>query len=110
METTGHTWDEIRALAIERDGSRCTVGWLLGGDCHETLDAHHLIPREEGGPDTLGNLITACHRHHPMVEAIRREVLRRRGWKRCPHGPGVHRYAGAREACERNLNRHLIAA
>ena len=109
METPEHTWDELRALAIERDGSRCTVGWLLGGQCHETLDVHHLIPREQGGTDTLDNVITACHTHHPMVEAIRREVMRRRGWRRCPHKPGVHRYPGAKEACERMLNRDVAA-
>lgn len=99
------TWEEIRARVIARDGSRCTVGWLLGGACTETLHVHHLIPREEGGSDEESNLITTCDRHHPQVEAIRREVLRRRGWKRCPHKPGVHRYPGAREACERQLNR-----
>lgn len=109
-EATPHTWDELRALAIERDGSRCTVGWLLGGRCHETLDVDHLIPRNEGGLDVLENVITVCHRHHPMREAIRREILHRRGWKHCPHKPGTHRYEGAREACERLLNRGLLPA
>jgi len=98
------TWEDIRARVLTRDGSRCTVGWLLGGACSETLDVHHIVPREEGGTDDEDNLMTACHRHHPMVEAVRREVLRRRGHRRCPHGPGAHRYPGAREACERRLN------
>lgn len=104
------TWDEVRARVIARDGSRCTVGWLLGGACSEVLDVDHLVPRAEGGLDVPENLITVCHRHHPMREAIRREVLRRRGWKRCPHKPGTHIYPGAREACERNLNRDRLAA
>ena len=99
------TWDEVRAHVIARDGSRCTVGWLLGGACSDLLDVHHLIPREHGGTDDPENLITACHAHHPVVEALRREVLRRRGklsWRRCPH---EHRTRESREACERRLNR-----
>jgi len=105
MATPEHlTWDDLRALVLARDGSRCTVGWLLGGACADTLDVDHLVPRAEGGEDAPDNLITVCHRHHPMREAIRREVLRRRGrleWRRCTH---EHRYPGAREACERRLN------
>lgn len=104
------TWDEARARVLARDGSRCTVGWLLGGACSERLDVHHLIPREEGGTHDLENLITACSAHHPVVEALRREVLRRRGrlsWRRCRH---EHRSREGREACERRLNRDLIAA
>ena len=68
------TWDEVRAHVIARDGSRCTVGWLLGGACSDTLDVHHLIPREEGGTNDPENLITACHAHHPVVEALRRRI------------------------------------
>lgn len=107
---TVDTWEDIRARVLARDGSRCTVSWLLGGACSETLDVHHLIPREEGGTDDESNLITACHAHHPVVEAIRREVLRRRGrltWRRCSH---AHPYPGGREECERKLNAELLAA
>lgn len=106
MGATGTpTWDETRAAVLRRDGSRCTVGWLLGGACHETLDVDHLVPRDEGGTDALDNLITVCHSHHPMREAVRKAVLHRRGrlaWRRCTH---VHPYAGGREDCERRLNR-----
>ena|SRR6188508_3881276 len=104
------TWEVTRARVIARDGNRCTVSWLLGGACSETLDVHHLIPREEGGTDDDDNLITACHSHHPVVEAVRREVLRRRGrlaWKRCTHH---HPYPGGREACERRLNADVLVA
>jgi HNH endonuclease len=109
-EATALTWDEVRARVIERDGSRCTVGWLLGGACADLLDVDHLIPRNEGGTDEEHNLITVCHRHHPMREAIRREVLKRRGWRRCPHRPGTHRYPEGKAACERWLNRDYLSA
>jgi len=105
-------WEIARAAALDRDGHRCTVARLLGGACSPVLDVHHLTPVTEGGaPCDLDNLITVCHRHHPMLEALRRAILRRteRAWKRCPHPPGAHRYPGAREACERNLNRRSLA-
>lgn len=102
MET--ESWDAIRARVLERDGSRCSVGRLLGGACSHTLHVHHLIPRDEGGTDEDENLLTACAVHHPMLEAMRRFVLDRREnhWKRCRR---QHRTREAREACERRLNR-----
>lgn len=105
-ETTA--WEIARAEALARDGHRCTVARLLGGTCSDVLDVHHLKPVSETGAECdLDNLITVCHRHHPVVEGLRRAILRWRGqeWKRCPHKPGVHRYAHAREECERQLNR-----
>lgn len=115
METLYHTeaWELARAAALARDGHRCTVARLLGGACSPTLDVHHLVPVREGGDEfELDNLITVCHAHHPTVEGLRRAILRRRHtpWKRCPHPPGAHPYAGAREACERLLNRRAAAA
>lgn len=102
------TWSDLRVRVLERDGHRCTVGWLLGGECAEALDVDHLIPRAEGGADEESNLITVCHRHHPVREAVRKEILRRRGWRRCPHRPGTHRYPEGKAACERQLNRDLL--
>lgn len=101
-------WERARADALERDGHRCTVARFLGGRCSKRLDVHHLEPVSEGGAAfDLDNLITACSRHHPMVEGLRRAILRRRhaAPKRCPHPPGAHPYPGARAACERLLNR-----
>jgi len=101
-------WELARAAALDRDGHRCTVARFLGGPCSSILDVHHLMPVAEGGAEfDLDNLITVCHRHHPMAEGVRRAVLRasRREWKPCPHPPGTHRYPGAREACERLVNR-----
>lgn len=102
------TWTETRARVLARE--KICNGRFLGGRCSPVLDVHHILPREEGGTDEDENLLVLCHRHHPMLEALRREILKRRGWKRCTHKPGVHRYPGAREACERNLNRHLRTA
>lgn len=94
-------WRAVAALAIERDGRRCTVSRLLGGSCSPRLHAHHLD--RAGDPLDVDNVATACDRHHPRWEAVRRAVVERRPprRRRCPH---QHRYPGAREACERRLN------
>lgn len=94
-------WADARAAALLRDGSRCTVSRLFGGDCHPILHAHHIVPVEGGGDlYDVENLLTACQVHHPMLEAMRRYVLRKRAPQRCPHN---HRYPHAREECERRL-------
>ena len=100
-------WEDIRARALARDQHRCS-GRFLGGECSAILDVHHILPAAEGGTDELDNLLTVCHRHHPTLEALRRAILKRRGWKQCPHQPGTHIYEGAKRQCERYLNRHLL--
>lgn len=94
------TWEIIRTRIIERD--RGCSGRFLGGRCSSVLDVHHIKPRTEGGSDEDDNLMALCHVHHPQLEGLRRAILRRRPWRRCPH---EHRYPGAREACEQRLNR-----
>jgi 5-methylcytosine-specific restriction endonuclease McrA len=95
------TWDEIRARIIARD--RACSGRFLGGECSAILDVHHIRPRDEGGTDDPSNLMVLCHVHHPMLEALRKAILKRRvpARRTCPHR---HPYPGAREACERRLN------
>jgi hypothetical protein len=100
---------EWRALCVRvraRDGDRCTVQRLLGGACHPQLHVHHLIPVSEGGLPIPhdDDAITVCQSHHPLLEGVRRAVLRARDRhvRRCPH---AHRTREAREACERRLNR-----
>lgn len=100
-------WRELRARAIARDKGRCTVARLIGGDCSETLHAHH-IESAEDRPDLaldLDNVATVCATHHPKWEAIRRAVKRARGWRSCPH---PHRTAHGRRECERRLNQGRI--
>lgn len=102
-------WDALRARVVERDGSRCLLAWLLGGSCDETLHVHHIEPIEERPELALeeSNLVTACGRHHPMLEALRRRLLERREPRRCPH---EHRTRAGREACERRLNADRVLA
>jgi 5-methylcytosine-specific restriction endonuclease McrA len=102
-----HRWRSIRAQAIARDGSRCTVARLLGGRCSTNLPlhAHHIKPVSDGGAAfDLDNVGTTCARHHPIWEALRRRLveLREPERPRCPH---VHRTREGREICERRLAR-----
>ena len=98
------TWDEARERTLARDGQRCTVARLIGGECSPILDVHHLVPLSEGG-DPFGdaNLVTICHAHHGRLEALRRHLLAPE-W-RCPHR---HRTAEGRRQCE--MRRARIAA
>jgi 5-methylcytosine-specific restriction endonuclease McrA len=62
---TTPTWRQLSLAVIERDGAcvRC------GGD--HRLSAHHVIPREEGGPDVPANLealCVACHGRETAAE------------------------------------------
>ena len=98
-------WVDTRARILARDGG-CS-GRFLGGECSAVLDVHHIKPRELGGTDDDDNLMVVCHSHHPRVEAMRRAILERQGWRHCRR---QHRTRAAREACERRLNRDRLAA
>lgn len=91
---------------LPRDGD-CVVAFLFGeaaGPCAGVMHRHHVVPGSTRS-------VQVCASHHPRLEAALRHLLepvvRRR---RCPHPPGTHRYPGAREACERRLNRQPVAA
>lgn len=102
-------WHRFRLRVLARDGRRCTVGRLLGGPCHPTLHVHHVVPVSEGGAEfDFDNAITACARHHPMLEALRRKILAARETPppRCRHR---HPYPQGREECERRMRERIAA-
>jgi 5-methylcytosine-specific restriction endonuclease McrA len=107
-------WRRLRRRALERDGNRCTVSRLLGGDCSPgSLHAHHVVPISEGGaPLDLDNVGTSCPGHHPQWEALRRTLVGRRAPQReepveCRH---FHPTREAREICERRMARRRARA
>lgn len=102
-------WEQVRTTALTRDRGRCTIARLLGGPCGDALHAHH-IQSVDDRPDLafdLDNVATTCDRHHPKWEAVRRAVVRVRGWKNCPH---KHTTREGRIQCEARLNRELSTA
>lgn len=53
----------LRDAVIRRDGARCTAPESAGR--HEgALEVDHVVPVAQGGPNTLANTRTLCHRHH----------------------------------------------
>lgn len=60
-------WRALRKECYERDDySCCRCG--KRSKSGQGISAHHLIPREEGGPDKLRNLVTLCNKCHDFVE------------------------------------------
>jgi 5-methylcytosine-specific restriction endonuclease McrA len=60
----------IHQLSL-RDQRQCTGKSVTGGRCTEErwLEFHHVIPVEQGGPDTLENLRTLCWAHHKKIHS-----------------------------------------
>ena len=82
----GENWQEQRAKAIMRDGSRCRIcgHFVTGSDCH----VHHYIALKAFSGDwrtanKLSNLVTLCSTHHSKVT---------NGVIKCPHPDSPHRY------------------
>lgn len=91
-------WRETRERVKERDGRRCTVARLFGGECSGRLHVHHIEPREER-PDLAldeDNLATVCAGHHNTWERLRRELTREPKVPPCRHR---HPYRTGRLAC-----------
>lgn len=113
MDETIYTsllWRTVSSRARARDGNRCTVARLIGGDCGGVLHGHHIVPVSEGGAAfDLDNVGTVCAVHHPTWEALRRRLVevRERRRIRCRH---QHRSREAREQCERRLARRRSVA
>jgi 5-methylcytosine-specific restriction endonuclease McrA len=54
-------WRRLRSVVIR-------TGCLVCGT-HDHVIAHHVVPRAEGGTDTIDNLRPLCVRHHNQIEA-----------------------------------------
>lgn len=98
-------YDSQEWRELPRDGE-CVVAFLFGeaaGPCRGHITRHHVDPEDEHSRS-----FQVCIKHHNKVQTSLRKLLNPPRWKRCPHKPGTHRYAGAKEACERMLNRDLL--
>src|ERR1051325_10000569 len=63
-------WQQVRAILPNRDDHRCVA---CGVACSRgEADVHHLMPRNLGGSDEIGNLVTLCDgchaTHHPNLQ------------------------------------------
>ena len=55
--------DQVRLIALRRDNSTCQHC----GNTEPDLQVHHLIPKQEGGQDSLDNLVTLCASCHHQI-------------------------------------------
>lgn len=55
--------ENLRIACLMRDGYTCQQG----GKQHTRLEAHHIVFREQGGKDSLTNLVTLCETCHKHV-------------------------------------------
>jgi 5-methylcytosine-specific restriction endonuclease McrA len=58
----GDDWEDISDQTLRRDDYTCQRCLRDRG----ALQAHHIVPRSEGGPDELENLITLCRPCHAV--------------------------------------------
>lgn len=58
----GEGWEDLREQALERNRYTCQRCFRDNG----ALQAHHIVPRAESGPDSLDNLITLCRPCHAV--------------------------------------------
>ena len=56
-------WRQVSMFVTRRDGACVQCG------SPHYLNAHHVIPRAEGGPDTPENLVSLCASCHSRLEA-----------------------------------------
>ena len=66
----GKKWVALKKACYERDHYCCRKC----GTPQQNPHAHHVIPYERGGPDTLENLITVCRWCHTKLENQFRRV------------------------------------
>ena len=57
--------ENLRLATLMRDGFKC----VPCGQSGVRLEAHHIVPRGQGGKDTITNLITLCGQCHGKVHA-----------------------------------------
>ncbi len=86
---------------------RCEVEYLFGpaiGPCKGLIHLHHTDPAD---PDS--RTIQVCNSHHQRLHAALRALLTpsEEVWRTCNH---IHRTPEGRAACERRLNRDIVAA
>ena len=72
-ETKANVLASVRHRVNLRDGGRCAHRIQHGERCESRrwVDLHHVLPRSQGGRNTLENLITLCSAHHRMEHGVR---------------------------------------
>ena len=65
-------WVDTSKAVYRRDNYKCQV--CKGKSKDFRLEAHHIIPRNEGGSDEVGNVITSCKSCHVKIHQRKIDV------------------------------------
>jgi len=72
-------WGQIREKVLERDGYECRFCGMSDKEHGEEngagLDVHHIIPRKDGGEDTIRNLVALCRSCHRTMESLHGQAM-----------------------------------
>jgi PAS domain-containing protein len=72
-------WRQIREKVLERDGYACRFCGTTNEEHLEVtdrgLDVHHIIPRSDGGEDTMRNLAALCRSCHRTMESLHGQAM-----------------------------------
>ena len=79
-EQVGDSWRDVRETVLERDGHECRFCGTTNEEHLEEhgrgLEAHHILPEADGGPDRPSNLITGCISCHRTLESTHAKAVR----------------------------------
>lgn len=75
----GERWESIRTRVLERDGRECRFCGM-SEDEHidensRSLDVHHIIPKGDGGEDSMSNLAALCRQCHRTIENLHGQAM-----------------------------------
>lgn len=72
-------WRKVRQAVLERDGYECRFCGMENEDHKEEnsagLDVHHIIPRSDGGNDSMRNLVALCRSCHRTMESLHGQAM-----------------------------------
>ena len=75
----GKEFKQSRREALKRDDEECQLCGVSDeqhvAENNETLHAHHIIPRENGGSDSTENLLIVCSGCHQTLENAHARVV-----------------------------------
>lgn len=72
-------WRQTREKVLNRDSYECQFCGTTNEEHQEEndrgLDVHHIIPRSDGGQDTMRNLVALCRSCHQTMESLHGQAM-----------------------------------
>jgi hypothetical protein len=75
----GREWRQVREEVLQRDDRECRFCGKTDTEHKEetglSLDVHHLIPKADGGKDSMSNLAALCRSCHKTMENLHARAM-----------------------------------